>query len=352
MADNRRQSLIISGHGQTANPWPLPEFSQHSPRVASAEKEARERAKRAEQEEVEALPDTENQVGISAAELEAIINEAETEGRERGYSEGFGRGHEEGLQQGRASGESTAYAEHGGQLQLQQSQLRSLCEALISPLADEDEAITRLLVETVCVLSRAIIQRELQTDSGHIVALVERALQALPIGTGACKLYLNPDDIDAVEASLKGQDVNCQLRPDAGMAAGGVRVETSESRVDFSVEERLRRVLQEFTEHQLADMEKALPEQSTKDREAAPATEASFQADGQDAAAAHKGPAKEKVAAVDDEGAESFSSENQITCASDAADGGPQVPEGKIPSPPSPSGPRQSDAGDGGEDGQ
>ncbi len=119
-------------------------------------------------------------------------------------------------------------------------------------MAEQDDALEQMLVEMVSTLTRSLIARELLTDSSHILQLVQSALSALPIGANNLTLYLGPDDLAMVEAYAEEQRKDWQFIGDSSLLPGGCRLETRESRVDFSMETRLEALLEQFTSKELS----------------------------------------------------------------------------------------------------
>jgi flagellar assembly protein FliH len=119
----------------------------------------------------------------------------------------------------------------------------------------QDHDIENMLLDTICTLTRSVVERELITDSSQIVSLVKTAVAALPVGSKNLRIKLNPDDLAAVESYAEEHQLDWNFLGDASLSAGGCLVETVESRVDFSVEERLNNLLEQFVKKQLTDGE-------------------------------------------------------------------------------------------------
>ncbi len=236
-------------------PWQLPEIDARGNIVASAEKEARER--RARQAEVVEDVDAEQLQPITAESLQQITEAAEAEGRERGYREG--------LEKGAGEGREQALQETRAQMQAAEQRLTRLFEALCEPLQAQDNALEQQLLAMVCHLTRGIVGRELHTDSSHILAIVERALAALPVGAGNITLYLNPDDLALVEAFAEQRRKDWQFVGEPGLLPGGCRLETRESLVDYAVETRMDTLLAQFLDQKLGAEDGAADSDSGED---------------------------------------------------------------------------------------
>lgn len=232
--------------------WRLPVIDDNGRVLSSAEKEAREAQRQRENESIE---DVEVSLagagGMTAHEMQEIFDAAE--------KEGFAQGHRQGLEKGRAegyeAGQQQGLMEMRQQLVIEQQRFQKLAQALLQPMHEQDSDIESMLLDAICTLTRSLVQRELITDSSHIASLVKTAAAALPVGSKNLRIVLNPDDLAAVEAYAAEQQLDWKFFGDVSLQSGGCRVETEESRVDFSVERRLNALLQQFINKQLADAE-------------------------------------------------------------------------------------------------
>lgn len=254
MSENSLPNRIAAEDADNVTTWVLPPVSDNGRVLSSAEKEARERRERLlrrEQETIETVEIPEEappQAGMTAEEMQAIFDSAEKDGFEQGHKEGFAKGNTEGFEAGRQQG----LMEMRAQLVAEQQRFQKLANALLEPLTAQDDDVENLLLDVICTLTQSVVQRELLTDSSHITALVKSAVSALPIGSKNIRVCLNPDDLAAVETYAAEQQLAWQFFGDAELLPGGCRIETPESRVDFSVSTRLQTVLEQFVNKQLA----------------------------------------------------------------------------------------------------
>ena len=234
--------------------WRVPLINDNGTVMPSAEKEARERKAQAMKRQGESIEDVDMpgatpKKGMTAQEMQEIIEAAEKDGFAQGHQEGFDKGMAEGYEAGQQKG----LMEMRQQLVTEQQRFQKLVQALLDPIAEQDNDLEKLLLDVICTLTESVVQRELIIDSSHIVTLVRTAVNALPVGSKNLRVCLNPDDLAAVETYAEEQQLNWQFGGDEQLAPGGCRVETSESRVDFSVEKRLQTVLTQFVNKQLTD---------------------------------------------------------------------------------------------------
>ena len=235
--------------------WMLPPVDDSGRVLSSAEKEARmrrEKLLRQGQEKIETVEIPEQQkTGMTAQELQEIFDAAEKDGFAQGHTAGFEQGKAEGYEAGRQQG----LMEMRAHLTLEQQRFQSLANALVNPLTAQDNDIENMLLDVICSLTQSVIQRELVTDSSHILELVKTAVDALPVGSKNIRISLNPDDLVVVETYANEQQLDWKFFGDTQLQPGGCKVETLESRVDFSVSQRLQTVLEQFLTGQLAQVD-------------------------------------------------------------------------------------------------
>jgi flagellar assembly protein FliH len=192
---------------------------------------------------------------LTAAELQDIHQQAQVEGHgaglEKGHQEGFAKGREEGFAQGVKAGTvdghkqgERAGREHSKQqMQALEKRLDSVMESLVFPIRQQQNDLEEALVQLATAVAKAVVQRELFQDSSHILQVVRRAMAALPATTETVRISANPQDIEALQASLARLDAPTKLVEDATVSPGGCRVETRYSLVDFTVEKRFQQVV-------------------------------------------------------------------------------------------------------------
>lgn len=162
---------------------------------------------------------------MTAADVAAV--------RDQAYREGFAQGRKDGVAAGEIAARERAL------------RLEQLLGGLARPLEDADEQVLEELMMTVMAVARHIIRREIKTDPGQVVAVIQKALQELPAASRHVKVYLHPDDIALVREVLAGSsegEVSWSLHEDALVSPGGCRIETDTSEVDATVERRLAQI--------------------------------------------------------------------------------------------------------------
>jgi len=235
--------------------WLLPPVKDSGKILSSAEKEARERREKLLRQGKEKIENIDipapQKAGMTAQEMQAIFDAAEKDGFAQGHASGF----EQGKQEGYEAGRQQAYQEMRGQLVAEQQRFQQITQALLNPLTAQDSDIENMLLDIICSLTQSVIERELITDSSHILTMVKTAVSALPVGSKNIRIILNPDDLALVETYAEEQQLDWKFLGDTQLQVGGCRIETPESRVDFSVSHRLRSVLEQFLTGQLAQVD-------------------------------------------------------------------------------------------------
>ncbi len=247
---------IPAEEAQNVRTWVIPPVADNGRVLSSAEKEARERREallRGKKESIETIeiPEVPSAPVVTAEELQVMFDEAEKDGFAQGHKEGLAKGTAEGYE----AGKQQALMELRPQLIAEQQRFHQLAQSLLAPIAEQQDDIEQMLLDIVCSLTQSVVQRELLTDSSQILDLVRLAVAALPVGAKNIRVTLNPDDLAEVESYAEEQQLDWKFRGDANLQAGGCRIETPESRVDYSVSTRLQAVLEQFVTRQLVGAE-------------------------------------------------------------------------------------------------
>ena len=212
---------------------------------------------------------------LTAANLQEIREAARVdgyqEGRDTGYQEGFEQGRAEGHQEGVAAGEA-----EGRELGRQQAteaiqqenasrmaRLDQILGELLLPIERHEAELESALVNLTTVLARAVVYRELSIDTSQIREVVRKALKSLPSTAENVRLSIHPDDFDAVSEVAERMEAKPSIIQDDSLMPGGCRVETRNSLVDYTVEKRFQRAVQNMLEEQLASEDPSESSQAT-----------------------------------------------------------------------------------------
>ena len=176
----------------------------------------------------------------TAAELEALQQQAREEGYEQGRQEGQEYGHREALEEGRK------------QLAERLTRLDGLMAALESPFQALDEAVVSELAVVITRAAERVVRRELKTEPTLIVELVREALKVLPSAARKVRVHLHPDDAVLVREAYARTESEQEwtLAEDPALEPGGCRVTTEHSQVDATLAQRLDQVLAPLLEGQ------------------------------------------------------------------------------------------------------
>lgn len=188
--------------------------------------------------EPEFVPEEPPAPTLTVEEIEAIQKQA--------YNEGFALGKQEGYQAGFVEGSKKGYDENVHLIEARTDQLIAVLESFATPFKHLDDSVEKALADLSVKIARQILHREIELDSGQIIAAVKAAINALPIASQNVKLYLNPEDADLVRFNLGlGETQSAwEIIEDASITRGGCKVDTEISHVDATVENRLNAVLE------------------------------------------------------------------------------------------------------------
>ncbi|SFC17569.1 Flagellar biosynthesis/type III secretory pathway protein FliH [Marinospirillum celere] len=227
--------------------WEMPDLTGVRKRIAQRLDELKEE-EQGEAEEKAPSPPTEE-------EIQAIREEARSEGYAAGFSEGQAAGTAEGRAQGYQEGEAQgqqAGLEAGYQQGLEQAQheidqqlarLQSLIQQLQGPINALDQDVEAGLLSLVDLISRALLRREISIDRDFLGEVLREAVAALPSGHERLRIFINPEDLPLVEAIRHELLEDYRLVTDPKITPGGVRVETLQSLVDCTLENRYKKVI-------------------------------------------------------------------------------------------------------------
>ena len=240
MADSNKGRIPADKLGNFTT-WNLPEVKQGQ--VVAAEKLA-DRGPRGELLNVnkdEVVYQT-----LTAGQLEEIHQQAYADVRHQAYEEGLQQGKEEGYQAGIAAGQQV--------IQQHAQQLQSTLQKLNNQLEGQDDEVEQALVNLSTCIARSILRRELQLDASHMLAVVQDAIAALPIKEDYLQVFLSPDDHRLLsEIPLPDHWNVCS---DAGVSAGGCRVVSKHSVVDYTLEEQFQQTINQLVEQRFAELAK------------------------------------------------------------------------------------------------
>jgi len=241
MTDNKFVNRIPFEQIDTAKTWALPSLGAGKV-IPSVKKQGGRDDAGNGRETIEDVSDVSIKP-LTADQLQQIAAQAEQEGRERGYLEGLQKGYAEGEKKGLQKGEQKAYSEIKAALEDQKQRFLTIADALLDPMKTQDASVENMVLDMAVHLAKHLLNRELTEDPSSLFHLVERAVGSLPAGAKNIRVYLHPDDVELAHEAFAHLGRNWNFFPDIHLSRGGCRVETDQSLVNYSVEQRLRVML-------------------------------------------------------------------------------------------------------------
>lgn len=213
--------------------------SEPSAPIPLAEAEAL--AEQAEAETEEAEPEAPALGYPTAAELEAIHQEAWQAGHDAGLEAGRTEGFEQGLQAGREQGEADARAEHLPRLEQAWQALSEMGASFSSELAQMEQALSQDVLRLAWGLAQKLVQQKIDQDEQVLLPLLQAALAELPSTLSSARLRVNPADLAAARDFLRQEtpETAWQWVEDPQMRRGGCVIDASSVRLDMALETRL-----------------------------------------------------------------------------------------------------------------
>jgi flagellar assembly protein FliH len=180
---------------------------------------------------------------MTAGQLEEISNQAYEEVREQAYQDGLKQGHDEGYQAGLDAASHT--------LKQQAESLQATINQLHHYLGGQDDEVEQALVNVATCVASAVLRRELSIDSSQIRAVVNEAIASLPMDASNITIFLGEADYCLLKEHADIPD-NWQLQQDSKLTAGGCRVTSRHSVVDYTLEEQFQQSINSLVEQRFA----------------------------------------------------------------------------------------------------
>ena len=168
----------------------------------------------------------------TAAEIEAIHQEAFQAGFEAGKTAGFEAGHKEGWQAGHTQASTEFNQAYEQFLDIQQRLQVSVTEV--------DQTIAPALLQLALSCAQKIVASHIQIKQDAVLDVLKQALSTLPDSIQQAKLRLHPDDIEAMKHYLSEERLSqsWQLIPDAALERGGCLLDSPVLSIDLSLKQR------------------------------------------------------------------------------------------------------------------
>lgn len=247
MKDRRHLDRIPSEELTAYERWELPLLDQQGNEVARVEERDVKPLTAGDIEEIRQAAYEDGR----AAGHDAGYTDGLTKGREQGHKEGYEAGHAEGTAAGRETSLENARQDIDAGLE----RLEAVMGELLDPIRRHEDELETALLNLTTVLARAVVFRELATDSSHIKAVVREAVASLPSTRENVTIRVNPADADWVREVAGRFESETGVVEDETILAGGCKVETRHSLVDFTAEKRFQKAVQSMLDRQLASDE-------------------------------------------------------------------------------------------------
>lgn len=211
-----------------------------------------------QKKQAEQAPEQEEEfTPLSIQEIEQIREEAyqegHAEGKEAGYQEGFEqgklegaqKGYEEGVEQGKQEGLESAKPEIAEKI----AQLTKLLDELATPFEQVSNEVEKQVVLLATELAKAVVHGELTVNEKAIFNAMKVATDALKSQHHALEILLNPEDFELVNQAFPAEqlaDRNWKLVVEPSITKGGLHINSDNSSIDYSVELRLKEILESF----------------------------------------------------------------------------------------------------------
>lgn len=156
----------------------------------------------------------------TAADIEAMFEDARREGYTAGFQEGAALAHQ------------------------QATQLNDLADGLDEALKRLDQDVAEEIVALAVEIARQMVRRTLADEPSAILDTVRTALQQLP--QSQVRIHLHPEDMALVRQYLADQPTHLHhhVVEDEAVHRGGCRLHTPSGEIDATLETRWRRILE------------------------------------------------------------------------------------------------------------
>jgi flagellar assembly protein FliH len=217
--------------------WEMTSFGDERPSSLAARIQAEERAasiaaSAAAAAAAPSVPMTPAMQFPTAAELEALREDARAEGYAEGREEGRAAGHAEALEAGRQD------------LAAEMETLRAMAATFSGAITAADETIASDVLDLALHLARSMVRTAFTVRPELIIPIVREAIDYLPVLQQPAILALNPEDIEIVRAALSDEldKGGWRVVADPQVGRGGCKVDTASNQIDAQASARWARL--------------------------------------------------------------------------------------------------------------
>ncbi|BCB26171.1 flagellar assembly protein H [Sulfurimicrobium lacus] len=162
------------------------------------------------------------------------IQQIQQQAHQEGYQEGVQQGREQGYREGREQA-------------LQEAQrISRLLVQVNETLQRLDQELAQQVLELVLGLARQMLRQALSIHPELVLPVVQEAINSLPQANQQPQLIVHPQDAALLRSHLEAELAHGHWRvvEDAQITPGGCRLETAQSEIDATLENRWKRVLE------------------------------------------------------------------------------------------------------------
>jgi len=168
----------------------------------------------------------------TAADIEAIHQQA----------------HEEGYQAGLSEGAEAARTQREAVLAEEVRRLQALLEPVSEAVREFEQSVSEELLALALEIARQMLRQSMAVKPELIMPIIRGAIESLPQNTPHPHLHLHPEDAALVRAGMAAEIAQggWKVIEDQRVARGGCRIETPVSEVDATAENRWKRIAAAF----------------------------------------------------------------------------------------------------------
>lgn len=175
------------------------------------------------------------------AEPNLLLEHAVAEARQQAFADGFAHGHDAGGKEVRDALEAAMRrsTEEAGM------RLGQLMHSMTDQLIDCEQKIARQILDLACEIARQVVRQELQSNTGHLRAVIGEALEQIVEDGLPATVRMHPDDLALMKDALLdtlGENAP-EFVADVTITPGGCLVQTPSATVDATIEKRWSRAL-------------------------------------------------------------------------------------------------------------
>jgi len=178
-----------------------------------------------------------NKNGITLQDWNELVEAGRKEGYEKGYSEAYEKAREEGYDKGLEESQPIVEAKL--------NTIESMISELNNPMDNVNQAIEERLLNFSLKIASLIANKTIAEDEEMLKEIVSKAVSEIPPSKEKIVFKISPNDRGVLTdlASKNGWE----LVNDESIAQGGFVIESGMCKIDATVEERIKNVIDDFT---------------------------------------------------------------------------------------------------------